>query len=144
MAATHKAPMVPSIRPPLGAKGLTGSQAGGKGKTRPGPGGKGMAVGTGPMGRRHRKIMRDTISAISKGDIRRLARRGGVKRMSGAVYDEMRTAIKDHLQTILRDVCIYVEHSNRKTATVTDVIFALSRIGRPIYGFDPATFKGGK
>ncbi|TGZ80908.1 histone-fold-containing protein, partial [Ascodesmis nigricans] len=65
---------------------------------------------------------------------RRLARRGGVKRLSANVYEEMRGAMKDYLTGILRDCCIFVEHGKRKTVTVTDVVFALRRIGRPIYG----------
>ena len=34
--------------------------------------------------KRHRKILRDNIQGITKPAIRRLARRGGVKRISGA------------------------------------------------------------
>jgi len=100
--------------------------------------GKGVAGGTrGRPFKRHRKIIKDTIRGITKGDIRRLARRGGVKRISAAIYDDIRSTMKDHLQTILHDCCIFLDHANRKTVTVTDVIFALKRIGRPIYGFDP-------
>jgi hypothetical protein len=43
--------------------------------------------GLGAMGKggvkRHRRVLRDTIQGISKGSIRRLCRRGGVKRISG-------------------------------------------------------------
>ncbi|KFY11990.1 hypothetical protein V491_06961 [Pseudogymnoascus sp. VKM F-3775] len=66
---------------------------------------------------------------------RRLARRGGVKRISAMIYDDTREAMKAHLQLILKDCVIFLEHANRKTVTVGDVIFALKRIGRPIYGF---------
>jgi len=83
-----------------------------------------------------RKIVKETIRGITKGDIRRLARRGGVKRISASIYDEMRAAMKAHLEMILHDCCIFLDHASRKTVTVTDVIFALKRIGRPIYGFD--------
>lgn len=41
---------------------------------------------------------------------------------------------------ILRDVVTYTEYRNHKTVTIHDVLFALRRIGRPIYGFDPETF----
>ena len=34
---------------------------------------------------RHRKILRDNIQGITKPAIRRLARRGGVKRISGLI-----------------------------------------------------------
>lgn len=116
---------------------------------------------------------------------RRLARRGGVKRISSDIYDSVRSAMKRHLEEvcshlarntgpqlephwqykILRDCCALVDHQKRKTCTVTDVshpefpnwllwfviwrmvtdevtkvIFALRRIGRPIYGFDKDTY----
>ncbi|KFY07130.1 hypothetical protein V492_07420 [Pseudogymnoascus sp. VKM F-4246] len=117
-----------------------GGAFGGAGKSRFTPGGKGTAVpnssGTRGVGaRRHRKIMRDSIHGITKNDIKRLARRGGVKRISAMIYDDTREAMKAHLQMILKDCIIFLEHANRKTVTVGDVLFALKRIGRPIYGF---------
>ena len=45
-----------------------------------GKGGKGLGKGG---AKRHRKILRDNIQGITKPAIRRLARRGGVKRISG-------------------------------------------------------------
>ncbi|PHH75408.1 hypothetical protein CDD82_4462 [Ophiocordyceps australis] len=85
---------------------------------------------------RRRKIVRDSIRGITRHDIRRLARRGGVKRISGLIYDEARTALKEHLEAILSMCVIYVEHRNAKTITTNDVIFSLRKLGRPIYGFD--------
>ncbi|KAH0559480.1 Histone H4 [Trichoglossum hirsutum] len=110
----------------LGGKGLRG--VGGKGL------GKGVAT------RRHRKLVKDTIRGITKGDIRRLARRGGVKRISAPIYEDLRAALAQHLREILKDCAIFLDHSNRKTITVTDVIFALKRRGRPLYGFDKDTY----
>ncbi|KAK6966474.1 hypothetical protein R3P38DRAFT_2590813, partial [Favolaschia claudopus] len=49
--------------------------------------------------RRHRKILRDNIQGITKPAIRRLARRGGVKRISGFIYEETRRCA----QNISRD-----------------------------------------
>ena len=75
----------------------------------------------------------------------RLARRGGVKRISGTIYDEARHALKSFLATVcfsttallrsspilsirvlthqkvLRDVVTYTEYRNAKTVTVNDV-----------------------
>lgn len=56
--------------------------------------------GSGRLGqgrRRHRKVLKDTIQAVTKGDIRRLARRGGVKRISAGIYNEARAAMKDFM-----------------------------------------------
>jgi len=86
--------------------------------------------------KRMRKLVKDTIQGVTKGDIRRLARRGGVKRISGTIYEDVRRELKDRLNVILRNVVAITEHSQRKTVTVTDVIFALRRLGTPVYGFD--------
>ncbi|KAK3955453.1 histone-fold-containing protein [Pseudoneurospora amorphoporcata] len=115
-------------RQSVGGKSVLSGSAGGKGK-----GGVGI--------KRHRKIIKDTIRGITKPAIRRLARRGGVKRISAGIYDDIRAALKERLQMILRDCVTYTEHRNAKTVTVTDVIFALRRIGKPIYGFDPETWE---
>ncbi|MCJ1287509.1 hypothetical protein MMC26_006861 [Xylographa opegraphella] len=72
---------------------------------------------------------------------RRLGRRGGVKRISAMIYPEVRAALKNRLEVLIRDCVIFVEHSKRKTVTVSDVIFALKRLGNPIYGFDPDVTK---
>lgn len=48
----------------------------------------------------HSKILRDNVQGITKGDIRRLARRGGVKRISGNVYEELRLAMRQHLELV--------------------------------------------
>ncbi|OMJ65948.1 hypothetical protein SteCoe_37381 [Stentor coeruleus] len=103
--------------------------AGGKG----GKGGKGL----GKVGakKRHRKIARENIQGITKPAIRRLARRGGVKRLSGLVYDETRNVLKSFLEGIVRDAVTYTEHARRKTVTALDVVYALKRQGRTLYGF---------
>ncbi|POS74711.1 histone h4-2 [Diaporthe helianthi] len=95
--------------------------------------------------KRHRKIIKDSIKGITRPDIRdalirqphhsRLARRGGVKRISAQIYNDVRAALKDRLEMILRDCVTYVEYRRAKTVTVYDVIHSLKRIGRPVYGF---------
>ncbi|KAF1994781.1 histone-fold-containing protein [Amniculicola lignicola CBS 123094] len=104
-----------------------------------GLGSKGL--GRGKSFKRHKKVLRDTIQSVTKGDIRRLARRGGVKRMSANIYDDIRAVLKQRLEVILRNIVAVVEYQGRKTVGVTDVIFTLNRLGRPIYGFDPS-FQG--
>ncbi|KAG9671227.1 hypothetical protein KCU99_g5472, partial [Aureobasidium melanogenum] len=105
----------------------------GAGKTATGVGGKGLGKST---AKRHRKILRDNIKGITKGSIRRLARRGGVKRISATIYEEVRFALKDRLKTLLQDICAILECTARKTVTVPDVVFVLNRHGTPLYGFD--------
>ncbi len=84
---------------------------------------------------RRRKTLWNTIYGINKASIRRLARRGGVKRISGLVYGETRAVLKEFLEDVIRDGITYAEHANRKTLTAMDVVYALKRQGRTIYGF---------
>ena len=65
-----------------------------------GKGGKGLGKGG---AKRHRKILRDNIQGITKPAIRRLARRGGVKRISGLIYEETRGVLKVFLENVIRD-----------------------------------------
>ncbi|MCO5610219.1 hypothetical protein L7F22_064455 [Adiantum nelumboides] len=60
-----------------------------------GEGGKGLGKGG---AKRHRKVLRDNIQGITKPAIRRLARRGGVKRISGLIYEETRGVLKIFLE----------------------------------------------
>jgi histone H4 len=72
---------------------------------------------------------------ITKPAIRRLARRGGVKRISGLIYEETRGVLKVFLENVIRDAVTYTEHARRKTVTAMDVVYALKRQGRTLYGF---------
>jgi histone H3/H4 len=97
-----------------------------------GKGGKGLGKGG---AKRHRKVLRDNIQGITKPAIRRLARRGGVKRISGLIYEETRGVLKVFLENVIRDSVTYTEHARRKTVTSMDVVYALKRQGRTLYGF---------
>lgn len=97
--------------------------------------------------------MRDNIQGITKPAIRRLARRGGVKRISASmclffllgflrqltaiavIYEETRGVLKTFLEGVIRDAVTYTEHAKRKTVTSLDVVYALKRQGRTLYGF---------
>uniref|UniRef100_A0A1I8JLE2 Histone H4 n=1 Tax=Macrostomum lignano TaxID=282301 RepID=A0A1I8JLE2_9PLAT len=94
--------------------------------------GKGLGKGG---AKRHRKVLRDNIQGITKPAIRRLARRGGVKRISGLIYEETRAVLKVFLENVIRDAVTYTEHAKRKTVTAMDVVYALKRQGRTLYGF---------
>ncbi|XP_078283813.1 histone H4-like [Rhinoraja longicauda] len=98
----------------------------------PGKGGKGLGKGE---AKRHRKVLRDNIQGITKPAIRRLARRGGVKRISGLIYEETRGLLKVFLENVIRDAVTYTEHAKRKTVTAVDVVYALKRQGCTLYGF---------
>ena len=75
-----------------------------------------------------------------------------MKRISGLIYEETRGVLKlflesvsafvsfiafvsdNHLQ-VIRDSVTYTEHAKRKTVTALDVVYALKRSGRTLYGF---------
>ncbi|XP_069420386.1 histone H4-like [Ovis canadensis] len=86
---------------------FSGLEISGRGK-----GGKVLGKGG---AKRHRKVLRDYIQGITKPAIRRLARRG-VKLISGLIYEQIRGVM-------------------RKAVTAMDVVYALQRQGRTLYGF---------
>ena len=92
----------------------------------------------GKIGNGAKRIHRNTkevILGITKPAIRRLARRGGVKRISSSIYEETRIVLKNFLESVVRDAIVYTEHSRRKTVIAMDIIYALKRQGRSLYGF---------
>jgi len=99
-------------------------------------GGKGLSAAKPAGAKRHAKKMRDNIQGITAPALRRLARRGGVKRMDGKIYEESRGVLKIFLQDVIRDAVQYTEHAQRKTVLVTDVVMALKRNGKTLYGWD--------
>jgi histone H4 len=103
----------------------SGSGHGGKTQGR-GKGGKGLSKGG---AKRHRNVKKDAIKGIKKPAVRRLARRGGVKRASGLIYDETRSAMMDFLKPVIRYTATYTEHAKRKTVTTLDVVEGLKKHG---------------
>jgi len=102
------------------------------------PEGHGFGIhGYGKVGaKRHtKKSLKETILGITKPAIRRLARRGGVKRISTLIYEETRNALRSFLENIIHDTITYTEHAKRATVTPIDVLRALKRQGRTLYGF---------
>eukprot|EP00435_Cladocopium_sp_Y103_P057264 s169_g19.t1 len=76
-----------------------------------------------PVGKggRQKRVLKESIQGITKPAIRRLARRGGVKRISGLIYEETRGVLKTFLENVLRDSITYTEHARRKTVTAMDI-----------------------
>jgi len=84
---------------------------------------------------RHRKVLRNAIRGVTKPAIRRLARRGGVKRISSLVYEDVRAELKHFLESVLHKTILYTKHARRTTVTAQDVVYALKREGQVLYGF---------
>jgi histone H4 len=104
----------------------------GKGGKLYGKGGKMYGKGG---AKQRRKVSEDNIQGITKPAIRRLARRGGVKRISGLIYEETRGMLKNFLENIIHDAVTYTEHARRQTVTSMDVVYSLKHNGHTLYGF---------
>ena len=85
--------------------------------------------------KRQSKTSEDNLRGVTNSVIRRLARKGGVKRISDLVYDETRAMFKLFLEKLIRDAVSYTAHDKRCTVTASDVKHALDINGRTIYGF---------
>jgi histone H4 len=87
--------------------------------------------------RRMRGVLRNKILGISKGDIRRLARRGGVVRMCRheLFFKFVRDALMDFAKRVMVSAIRYTEHASRKTVSRMDVLYGLKREGIVLYGF---------
>ena len=75
---------------------------------------------------------------IGTSELKRLARRGGVKRISRGVFTEARACLEAFVRGVVGDAAVYAEHARRRTATVPDVLLALKRRGVTLYGHGDA------
>lgn len=98
------------------------------------------------MGKRHRNFkFRDNIQGITKPAIRRLARRGGVKRISGDIYENTRIVLRAYLEPRIKRALLYTQHAGRKTCTLDDMLHGLKSCGDNLWGMtkqdQPRTFQ---
>ena len=96
-------------------------------------GGKGKGGKAGAKRFASKKSLKETIMGITKPAIRRLARRGGVKRISSYIYEESRTVLRSFLENVIRDSVTYTEHTRRKTVMAMDIVYALKHQGKTLY-----------
>jgi histone H4 len=85
--------------------------------------------------KRQKKVLRDNIRGITRGSIRRMARRGGVKRISSEIYEEVRRVLKAYVEDVVRSSTAYTEYARKKTVTASDVVNALRKRGHILYGY---------
>ncbi|XP_032653526.1 histone H4-like [Chelonoidis abingdonii] len=95
-------------------------------------GGKGLGKGG---AKHHCKVLRDNIQGITKPAIRRLARCGVVKHILDLIYEETRGVLKVFLENMIRDAVTYSLSLGMFSVTAVDVVYALKRQGRTLYGF---------
>ena len=82
-----------------------------------------------------RALYKATPKVFTSSAMRRVARRGGVKRMARLTYDEVRGAIHSFVKKLVADSIVYTEHRRSGTVVAMDVINALKRQGRHLYGY---------
>jgi histone H4 len=97
--------------------------------------GKSSGKAKGGANKRQKKVLRENSKSVTKGAIRRMARRGGVKRISSDIYEDVRKVLKSFVEGVVRDATTYTEHAKRKTVTALDVVNALRKRGKILYGY---------
>lgn len=85
-----------------------------------------------------RRILRgDAVSGVlTKPALCRLARRGGIMRISESIQDAAKEALKSFLEDTVRRAVVYMEYARRKTVTAMDMVYALKGVGHRLYGFE--------
>ena len=54
---------------------------------------------------------------------------------TSALLFQIRAVLRVFLENVMRDAVTYTEHAKRKTVMATDVVYALKRQGKTLYGF---------
>ena len=86
--------------------------------------------------KRHMKKTASRASyQVTKGALRRLARRGGVRRISDNSYNSVREFCDTMIVKVTTDSIVYAESAKRKTVTAMDVVYALKKNGKTLYGY---------
>lgn len=81
------------------------------------------------------KTPKEESFVLKKGTLRRLARKGGVQRISDNSYGGIREFADTMLLRVTKDSIIYAESAKRRTVTAMDVIYALKKNGKTLYGY---------
>jgi histone H4 len=55
--------------------------------------------------------------------------------ISDGIYNDTRDFVDYFLNEVVKGAAIFAEHARRKTITAMDVVYALKRNGRVLYGY---------
>ena len=89
-----------------------------------------------PMFRKRKGTKVRRQRGITKGSIRRLARRGGVKRLASNVYDKARDILRKFVEEVMKDTHALMEvreNCPARTVRLDHVLYALKKRGRTLY-----------
>jgi len=89
----------------------------------------------GTASKRVKKVLKENSRGITRGSIRRLARRGGVKRISGQLYEEVRGVLSAFVDKIVSGAVAHTELAKKTTVSATHVVQSLKREGKLLYGY---------
>lgn len=84
---------------------------------------------------RKEETIRTVNENLRKPALRRIARRAGIKRISGNYYDVIRKIAVKKIAIILHDAMTFMEYANRKTVTPDDIVRSSKRRGMILYGY---------
>ena len=85
--------------------------------------------------KRVKKILSDGSRGVTKGSVRRLARRAGITRLSSLLTGEGRMVLKSFVERVVADSVSYTEYARKRTVTCGAVVAALKKRGRMLYGY---------
>lgn len=71
--------------------------------------------------------------SIGRNDVRRIARRGGTKRMRTGFTEEVNTQLRDYLRKLVHDAAAIVDMRGKKTVRLEDVLHVLQKNGQTMY-----------
>jgi histone H4 len=85
------------------------------------------------VSKRHGKVKKPSIEGICKNEIKRIARRAGIMRLGGGVYEELRLEAQDYLDDLLFKSLVHTDYRQAKTVTPQDVVAGFKTIGGGSY-----------
>ncbi|KAJ7176223.1 histone H4 [Mycena crocata] len=95
----------------------------------------GRGISKGGRFRHCRRLRPVSLDGVTKPALRRLARRGGVKRALNPMYPDVRSAVKRYLEGLVRDTVLHTESRWSSTVSSADVVHAMRRSGKSLYGY---------
>ena len=79
---------------------------------------------------------RKSPNLIPQNQIRRLARRAGVRRVNGHTYKQVRSVFKHFVIVVLQNALEYTSCRKGYMITTRDIVLALDALGETLYGFE--------
>lgn len=94
--------------------------------------------------KRKKALLRNNIDGITKPTIVRAARRGGVVRIDGAVYDQVRMLVKMFMEKLIKQCVLLAEYQRKKTIDfdIVDMAYYMA-FGRHYIGGEDTPVGGG-